>query len=115
MYSCFCFLEIHASILNQVRVVDLSLSSEEIQELMLTKLLQSDCKELLIQHLRLQNEKHLMQEKLFKQQVTTIIYHHIKQILLCLNALCSLPIVMTDISLVHSCLVGCFQLIIFQI
>uniref|UniRef100_A0AAQ6IG98 AAA+ ATPase domain-containing protein n=1 Tax=Anabas testudineus TaxID=64144 RepID=A0AAQ6IG98_ANATE len=60
--------EIHPTILAQVHVVDLSLSSEEIQELMLTQLLQSECKQLLIQHLRFQNEKHLLQEKLFKEQ-----------------------------------------------
>ncbi|KAM7394625.1 hypothetical protein PAMP_021413 [Pampus punctatissimus] len=52
------------SILAQVCVVNLSVSSEEIQELMLTQLLQSECKDLLIQHLRLQNDKQLLQNKL---------------------------------------------------
>lgn len=75
MYSCFCSLEIHPSILAQVHVVDLSLSSDEIQELMLTQLLQSECKELLIQHLKFQNEKHLLQEKLLKEQVTRLLYY----------------------------------------
>lgn len=51
-------------------MVDLSLSSEEIQELMLTQLLQSECKELLIQHLRFQNDKQLLQEKLIAEEVT---------------------------------------------
>ncbi|XP_040891858.1 dynein heavy chain domain-containing protein 1 [Toxotes jaculatrix] len=60
--------EIHPSILAQVHVVDLSLSSEEIQELMLTQLLQSECKELLIQHLRFQNDKQLLQEKLVTEE-----------------------------------------------
>ncbi|XP_029028963.1 dynein heavy chain domain-containing protein 1 isoform X2 [Betta splendens] len=60
--------EIHPSILSQVNVVDLSLSSEEIQDLILTKVLQSDCKKLLIQHLSLQKEKNRLQEKLFKEQ-----------------------------------------------
>ncbi|XP_045902961.1 dynein heavy chain domain-containing protein 1 isoform X2 [Micropterus dolomieu] len=60
--------EIHPSILAQVRVVDLSLSSEEIQELMLTQLLRSECKELLIQHLRFQNDKQLLQEKLIAEE-----------------------------------------------
>lgn len=60
-------------------MVDLSLSSEEIQELMLTQLLQSESKNLLIQHLRLQNDKQLLQEKLVTEEVTrppfTIISH----------------------------------------
>ncbi|XP_056223855.1 dynein heavy chain domain-containing protein 1 [Seriola aureovittata] len=60
--------EIHPSILAQVQVVDLSLSSDEIQELMLTQLLQSECKELLIQHRRLQNDKQLLQEKLATEE-----------------------------------------------
>ncbi|XP_069387019.1 dynein heavy chain domain-containing protein 1 isoform X2 [Paralichthys olivaceus] len=59
---------IHPSILAQVHVVDLSLSSEEIEELMLTQLLQSECKELLIQHRRLQNDKQLLQEKLVREE-----------------------------------------------
>ncbi|TMS22913.1 Dynein heavy chain 6, axonemal [Larimichthys crocea] len=60
--------EIHQSILAQVHVVDLSLSSQEIQELMLTQLLQSECKSLLTQHLQLQNDKQLLQEKLISEQ-----------------------------------------------
>lgn len=70
MYSCSCSLEIHPSILALVHVLDLSLSSEEIQELMLTQLLQSESKELLIQHLRLLNDKQLLQEKLVTEEVT---------------------------------------------
>ncbi|XP_074546665.1 dynein heavy chain domain-containing protein 1 [Halichoeres trimaculatus] len=60
--------EIHLSILAQVGVVDLSLSSEEIQELMLTQLLHSECKELLSQHLRFQNDKQLLHEKLVSDE-----------------------------------------------
>ncbi|XP_067441454.1 dynein heavy chain domain-containing protein 1 isoform X1 [Thunnus thynnus] len=59
---------IPASILAQVCVVDLSVSSEEIQELMLTQLLQSECKDLLIQHLRFQNNKQLLQKKLVAEE-----------------------------------------------
>lgn len=66
---CFSSSEIHPSILAQVQVVDLSLSSEEIQELTLTQLLHSQCKELLIQHRRLQNDKQLLREKLVTQEV----------------------------------------------
>ncbi|XP_038160740.1 dynein heavy chain domain-containing protein 1 [Cyprinodon tularosa] len=56
--------EIDPSILAQVLVVDLSLSSEEIQELMLTQLLQSECRELLIRHTRSQNYNQSLQAKL---------------------------------------------------
>lgn len=70
MYSCYCSSVIPPSILAHVCVVDLSVSSEEIQELMLTQLLQSECKELLIQHVRLQNDKQLLQKKLVTEEVT---------------------------------------------
>lgn len=45
-------------------MVDLSLSVEEIQELMLTQLLPPVYKQQLIQHLQLQNDKQLLQDKL---------------------------------------------------
>lgn len=61
--------EIHPVILAQVRVVDLSLSSEEIQGLMLTQLLHSQCKQLLIQHLQFQNDKQLLQDKVVSEEV----------------------------------------------
>ncbi|XP_031144859.1 dynein heavy chain domain-containing protein 1 [Sander lucioperca] len=60
--------DIHPSILAQVRVVDLSVSSKEIQELMLTQLLQSECKKLLIQHLQFQNDKQLLLEELISKE-----------------------------------------------
>ncbi|XP_047434083.1 dynein heavy chain domain-containing protein 1 [Mugil cephalus] len=60
--------EIHASVLARVHVVDLSLSSEEIQELMLTQMLQSECRELLIQHLQVQNYNQLLREKRVKEE-----------------------------------------------
>ena len=69
-YSRFISLEIHPSILAQVRVVDLSLSSEEIQELMLTQLLQCECKKLLTHHSRFQKVKQSLQEKLVSEEVT---------------------------------------------
>ncbi|XP_026158699.1 dynein heavy chain domain-containing protein 1 isoform X2 [Mastacembelus armatus] len=66
--------KIHPSILAQVHVVDLSLSSEEIQELMLTQLLQSECKNLLIHHLQFQNDKQLLQEKLATEEDALLDY-----------------------------------------
>ncbi|XP_053710883.1 dynein heavy chain domain-containing protein 1 isoform X1 [Synchiropus splendidus] len=59
---------IHSSILALVYVVDLSMGSEEIQEVMLSKLLHSQCKNLLIQHLHQQNEKLLLQRKINKEE-----------------------------------------------
>ncbi|XP_014328750.1 dynein heavy chain domain-containing protein 1-like [Xiphophorus maculatus] len=56
--------EIDPSIFAEVLVVDLSLSSEEIRELLLTQLLQSDCKVLLMQHMRFLNYNWFLQEKL---------------------------------------------------
>lgn len=50
-------------------MVDLSLSTEEIQELMLTQLLPSVYKQQLIQHLQLQNDKQLLQDKLVSEMV----------------------------------------------
>ncbi|CAG5928788.1 unnamed protein product, partial [Menidia menidia] len=60
--------EIHPSILAQVHVVDLSLSSEEIQGLMLTQLIQSQCRGLLMQHLQCQNYNQLLQHKLVMEE-----------------------------------------------
>ncbi|XP_077574408.1 dynein heavy chain domain-containing protein 1 [Stigmatopora nigra] len=63
---------IHPSVLAQVDVVDLSPSSAQIQELMLTQLLQSECKVLLIQHLRMENDKLVMHRKLLTEEDTVL-------------------------------------------
>ncbi|KAM9769930.1 dynein heavy chain domain-containing protein 1 [Menidia menidia] len=60
--------EIYPSILAQVHVVDLSPSSEEIQGLMLTQLIQSQCRGLLMQHLQCQNYNQLLQHKLVMEE-----------------------------------------------
>ncbi|KAM3623253.1 uncharacterized protein V6R79_009073 [Siganus canaliculatus] len=60
--------EIDPSILAEVRIVDLSLSSEDTQELMLTELLQPEFKNLHIQHLQLQNDKKSLQGKLASEK-----------------------------------------------
>nr|XP_043885125.1 dynein heavy chain domain-containing protein 1 [Solea senegalensis] len=65
---------IHPAVLARARVVDLSASVEDIQELMLTQLLQSECKELLIKHTRLQNDKHVLQEELVREQEALMDY-----------------------------------------
>lgn len=76
-----CLIAIHPAIMAQVRVIDLSLSSEEIQEVMLTQLLHCGCKKLLSQHLQLRNDKELLQDKLVSEEVrsTASIYHHMRE------------------------------------
>lgn len=59
------------------------LSTEEIQELLLTQLLPSVCKQQLIQHLQLQNDKQLLQDKLLLSEVmrgSAVFYNHINKI-----------------------------------
>ncbi|XP_077460824.1 dynein heavy chain domain-containing protein 1 [Stigmatopora argus] len=63
---------IHPSVLAQVDVVDLSPSSAQIQEILLTQLLQSECKVLLIQHLRMENDKLVMHRKLVAEEDTVL-------------------------------------------
>ncbi|XP_054896838.1 dynein heavy chain domain-containing protein 1 isoform X2 [Poeciliopsis prolifica] len=65
---------IDPSILAELLVVDLSLSSEEIRELLLTQLLQTDCKVLLMQHMRFQNYNQFLQEKLVSAEEGLIDY-----------------------------------------
>ncbi|XP_072240771.1 dynein heavy chain domain-containing protein 1 [Leuresthes tenuis] len=65
---------IHASILARVHVIDLSLGSEEMQELMLTQLTQSQCRELLSRHLQFQNYNQLLQEKLLTEEDAVMDY-----------------------------------------
>lgn len=62
--------EIHPLILAKVRVIDLSLSLDEIQGLMLTELLQSQCKPLLVQHLQFCNDKQFLADQVVSKEVT---------------------------------------------
>lgn len=55
-----------------MRVIDLSLSSEEIEGLMLTELLQSQCKQLLDQHLQFYNDKQLLADKVVSEEVRNL-------------------------------------------
>lgn len=72
-------------------MVDLSLSAEEIQELMLTQLLPSVYKQQLIQHLHLQNDKQLLQDKLVSEVVRgpAVFYNRMKKINVWLSLLSS--------------------------
>ncbi|XP_029571084.1 dynein heavy chain domain-containing protein 1 [Salmo trutta] len=66
--------EIHPSILSEVCVIDLSLSSTEVQELMLTELVQSECLELWVQHCLVNTDKKALQDKLCQEEVSLMEY-----------------------------------------
>ncbi|XP_070987103.1 dynein heavy chain domain-containing protein 1 [Oncorhynchus clarkii lewisi] len=66
--------EIHPSILSEVYVIDLSLSSTEVQELMLTELVQSECLELWVQHCLVNTDKKALQDKLCQEEVSLMEY-----------------------------------------
>ncbi|KAK1887103.1 Dynein heavy chain 2 axonemal [Dissostichus eleginoides] len=69
--------EIHPSVLSLVAVLDLSLSSAEIQQLMLTQLLQNERKKLLRRHSQLQSDKQLLEHKLISEQLLSEeLQHH---------------------------------------
>lgn len=74
--------EIHPLILALVRVIDLSLSLDEIQGLMLTELLQSQCKPLLIQHLQFCSDKQVLADKVVSKEVTNLFVYCLDQILI---------------------------------
>lgn len=63
-------IEIHPTILAEVRIIDLSLSSAEVQELMLTELVQAECMELWVQHCLVKTDKQALQDKLYQEEVT---------------------------------------------
>lgn len=56
-------------------VIDLSLSTKEIQELLLTQLLQSECGDVLSQRLRFQNYNQSLREKLVTEEVIRLGSH----------------------------------------
>lgn len=62
-------LEIHPSILIKVKVIDLSLSTAEVQSIILSDLLSSKCSELWLKHCQLQRDKQLLQDQLHAEEV----------------------------------------------
>ncbi|KAJ7995608.1 hypothetical protein DPEC_G00246350 [Dallia pectoralis] len=66
--------EIHPSILSEVRVIDLSLSSAEVRQLMLTELVQSECLELWVHHCLVKTDKQALQDELRKEEVSLMEY-----------------------------------------
>ncbi|KAL0973177.1 hypothetical protein UPYG_G00199950 [Umbra pygmaea] len=66
--------EIHPSVLSEVRVVDLALSSTEVQELMMTELVQFICPELWDHHRLLKSDKQALLDKLHQEEVSLMEY-----------------------------------------
>ncbi|KAI4796220.1 hypothetical protein KUCAC02_027893, partial [Chaenocephalus aceratus] len=60
--------EIHPSVLSLVAVLDLSLSAAEVQQLMLSQLLQNQRKKVLSRHSQLQSDKQLLEHTLISEQ-----------------------------------------------
>lgn len=63
--------EIHTSFLEEVQMIDLSPSTSEVRDLILTELMQTECSELWKQHHQIQtkNKKTMIQHKLFQNKV----------------------------------------------
>lgn len=57
-----------------MRVIDLSLSTVEIRELMLTEMAQSECMDLLIQQSLFKNDRKALQDKLVKEEVLKLAF-----------------------------------------
>lgn len=62
-------LEIHHSFLDEVQIINLSLSPSEVQDLILTELMKSECAELWILHCQMHTEKWTLQHKLSQNEV----------------------------------------------
>lgn len=65
----FFWLEIHPLILMKVKVIDLSLSTPEVQGIILSDLIQSKCSELWLKLCQLQRDKQVCQDKLHADEV----------------------------------------------
>ncbi|KAK3561033.1 hypothetical protein QTP86_025716 [Hemibagrus guttatus] len=66
--------EIHPLILEKVKVIDLSLSTLEVQGIILSDLIQSKCSELWLKHCQLQQDKQVLQDKLHVEEVSLVDY-----------------------------------------
>lgn len=62
-------LEIHHSFLDEVQIINLSLSPSEVQDLILTELMKSECAELWTLHCQMHTEKRTLQHKLSQNEV----------------------------------------------
>lgn len=66
---CCRAVEIHPAILKEVEMIDLSMSSEELRELMSGEILQSENPDLWAQRTNLIWDKQSLQHKLHQEQV----------------------------------------------
>ncbi|XP_046718989.1 dynein heavy chain domain-containing protein 1 isoform X3 [Silurus meridionalis] len=66
--------EIHPFILIKVKVIDLSLSTSEVKDIVLSDLMKSNCSELWLRHSQLQKDKQVLQDKLHSEEVSLMDY-----------------------------------------
>ncbi|KAK2831187.1 hypothetical protein Q7C36_016273 [Tachysurus vachellii] len=66
--------EIHPLILAKVKVIDLSLSTSEVQHIILSDLIHSKCSELWLKHCQFQRDKQVLQDKLHAEEVSLVDY-----------------------------------------
>ncbi|XP_051531516.1 dynein heavy chain domain-containing protein 1 [Myxocyprinus asiaticus] len=66
--------EIHPSFLDDVQIIDLSLSTTEVKDLILAELMQSECSKLWTLHCQVQTEKQTLQHNLCQNKVSLIEY-----------------------------------------
>ncbi|KAL6470881.1 hypothetical protein MHYP_G00195310 [Metynnis hypsauchen] len=64
------FDEIHPLILEKVKVIDLSLSTSEVQDIVLNNTLQSECSEVWIQHCQAKRDKQVLKDKLHLEEAS---------------------------------------------
>ncbi|XP_062409103.1 dynein heavy chain domain-containing protein 1-like [Sardina pilchardus] len=66
--------EIHPAILKEVQVIDLSLSSTELKELMMSEILQSENPDLWTQHFQIRSKKQSLEDKLHHEEMSLMEY-----------------------------------------
>ncbi|XP_072546843.1 dynein heavy chain domain-containing protein 1 [Salminus brasiliensis] len=66
--------EIHPLILERVNVLDLSLSTSEVQDIILTNVLQSEYSDMWVQHCRLKRDQQVLQDKLCVEEASLMEY-----------------------------------------
>ncbi|KAL7831592.1 hypothetical protein AOLI_G00291400 [Acnodon oligacanthus] len=64
------FDEIHPLILEKVKVINLSLSTSEVQDIVLNNILQSECSEVWIQHCQAKRDKQVLKDKLHLEEAS---------------------------------------------
>ncbi|XP_049322976.1 dynein heavy chain domain-containing protein 1 isoform X2 [Astyanax mexicanus] len=66
--------EIHPSVLEKIKVIDLSLSTSETQETILTNILQSECPDVWTRHCQLKTDQQALQKQLHLQEASLMEY-----------------------------------------